>query len=80
MTRRIYFSNRGPYRGKDRFDAMGAYQDDLSLPKLEKIIKERRARAGMGPAKPAAKKVAAKKTAPPIKKSAASRRRPAKTV
>lgn len=76
-TRRIYFSNRGAYRGKDRFDAMGRYRDDLTLPALEEIISERRSRAGMGPAKKAgaAKKKAAPK-APPIKKAAASRRKP----
>lgn len=67
-TRRIYFNNKGAYRGKDRFDALGDFRDELTLPKLEKIVKDRVRGVNTG---------APKKAAPAKKKAATNRRRPA---
>lgn len=41
LTRRIYFQNSGAYRGKDRFDALGRFQDEVTLPKLEELVRKR---------------------------------------
>lgn len=37
-VRRYYFTHRGPYRGKDRFIALVPYKDNLTVPKMMKII------------------------------------------
>lgn len=42
VTRRFWFSKYGPFSGKDRFDAFGPYLDDLTLGKLDEIIKMKR--------------------------------------
>ncbi|UAJ16140.1 RecA-like DNA recombinase [Microbacterium phage RikSengupta] len=34
----IFFSQTGPYRGKDRFNALGKKRTDLTLPKMKSII------------------------------------------
>lgn len=34
----IWFSQTGPYRGKDRFNALGKKRTDLTLPKMKSII------------------------------------------
>lgn len=49
--RRIWFSQTGPFRGKDRFVALGQSRMDLTLPKMQLIInaaikKRQLARAG----------------------------------
>ena len=36
--RRIYFSQTGPSRGKDRYVALGKFRTDLTLPKMDAII------------------------------------------
>jgi hypothetical protein len=36
--RRIHFSQNGPYRGKDRYMALGKFRTDLTLPKMDAII------------------------------------------
>lgn len=49
--RRIWFTHHGKFRGKDRFIALGAKRDDLTVPKMEALIKakvaERRAARGV---------------------------------
>jgi hypothetical protein len=42
-VRRIYFSHRGPYRGKDRTHALGNYKDNLTIPRMTELIEARRA-------------------------------------
>lgn len=37
-VRRYYFTHTGPYRGKDRFHALGNYKDDLTVPQMMEII------------------------------------------
>jgi hypothetical protein len=68
QVRRFYFSHTRAYRGKDRFDVMGAYRDDLTVPKMMQLIK-----ADLRPttkdATPA-KRAVAKKAAAPIKRPA----------
>jgi len=36
--RRIWFTHHGPYRGKDRYIALGRKRDDLTVPKMVQII------------------------------------------
>jgi hypothetical protein len=36
--RRIWFSQSGPHRGKDRYMALGKFRTDLTLPKMDAII------------------------------------------
>lgn len=36
--RRIWFSQHGPFRGKDRYIALGNFKTDLTLPKMDEII------------------------------------------
>lgn len=38
VVRRYYFTHTGPYRGKDRFHALGNYKDDLDVPTMMGII------------------------------------------
>lgn len=73
-VQRIQFQPRGRFYAKDRWDALGDYMDRPTLPKVEKLIEERRAAmiADRSKAKAPAKKAAAKK-------SAASRARAAAT-
>lgn len=54
-VRRMYFSQQGPYRGKDRFQVLGKFKDDLTLPKMLTLIESTKASG--------TKKVATKKTA-----------------
>lgn len=37
-VRRLYFKHWKQYRGKDRFQALGAYKDDLTIPKMMELI------------------------------------------
>jgi hypothetical protein len=37
-VRRYYTSHTGPYRGKDRFAALGNYKDDLTIPKMMDLL------------------------------------------
>lgn len=37
-VRRIYFQTNGSFRAKDRYDALGNFKDDLTLPRMEQII------------------------------------------
>lgn len=55
-VRRIYFSQKDPYRGKDRFVALGEYQDNLNLPKMAKIIEEAKKSGAAATSKPTPKK------------------------
>lgn len=50
--RRYFFTHHGPYRGKDRFVALGKARDDLTIPKMMEIVMR----------DPAAKRPSAKKT------------------
>jgi hypothetical protein len=63
-VRRFWFSAHGAYRGKDRFVALGRYQDNLTVPKMMEIIGNR---------KPVARKSSA---APSPAPAATSTRRP----
>ncbi len=36
--RRIHFAHNGPFKGKDRYIALGKYRTDLTLPKMDAII------------------------------------------
>ena len=69
-VRRVHFRQTGPYRGKDRYMALGQYQDDLTIPKLEAVIKkavdERLAAkaAGKGAAPRRTRSTSTTKTAP----------------
>jgi len=36
--RRIWFSQHGPFKGKDRYIALGNFKTDLTLPKMDEII------------------------------------------
>lgn len=36
--RRVWFTHSGPYRGKDRYVALGKKRDGLDVPKMERII------------------------------------------
>lgn len=38
-VRRYYFCHHGPYRGKDRFQVLGNYKDDLTVPQMMELIK-----------------------------------------
>jgi AAA domain len=52
-VRRLFFSQYKQYRGKDRYQAMGRYQDDLDVPKMMSLIKAK---------SPTTRRTAAKKT------------------
>lgn len=39
-VRRIFFSHYKMYRGKDRFNALGKARDDLTIPRMEAIIRQ----------------------------------------
>lgn len=41
-VRRTWFTHSGPYRGKDRFAALGRYRDELTIPEMTRIIRESR--------------------------------------
>lgn len=58
--RRLYFSHKGPYRGKDRTNALGKFKDDLDVPRMLRLIEDKRA---------------GKVTRPAAKKATAVRRR-----
>lgn len=68
--RRIWFSQTGPYRGKDRFVALGKSRTDMSLPKMQLIInaaikKRQLERAGKTTTKaPTTARRAVRRTAP----------------
>lgn len=38
QVRRLYFDHYKAYRGKDRFDALGRFQDNLTIPKMMELI------------------------------------------
>lgn len=38
-VRRVWFTHSGPYRGKDRYVALGRYLDDPTIPQIEAKIK-----------------------------------------
>lgn len=58
-VRRIHFSQKDPYRGKDRFVALGNYQDGLTLPKMMKLIEEAKSKSAARSSKPTPKKATA---------------------
>lgn len=49
--RRMYFSQRGMYRGKDRYNALGNYKDDLTVPRMMGLIEAKRSGAVRRPAR-----------------------------
>lgn len=72
----IHFAQNGPYRGKDRYNALGSARKDLTLPRMKSIIDkkvaERKAQqAGTTPARTA--RPATKGTAPARRRAAATR-------
>jgi hypothetical protein len=38
-VRRLYFDHYKSYRGKDRFNALGRFKDDLNVPEMMRLIK-----------------------------------------
>lgn len=54
-VRRIYFSHAGGLRGKDRFNKLGRFRDDLTVSRMQTIIE--------GPARQPVKKTAARRPA-----------------
>lgn len=60
-VRRMWFTHNGPYRGKDRFVALGKYQDDITLPKMLKLIEEAKRSRANGSSGTAKKKTAVRK-------------------
>lgn len=78
----ILFQRQGRYYAKDRWNALGTYVDRPTLPKVEGLIEEQRARmkaAAQEGGKPTAKKkpatAAAKKPASPAARARAARAR-----
>lgn len=67
-VRRMYFSHRDPYRGKDRTGALGNYKDDLDIPTMVGLIEAKRAAR-------AARRTVKRTGTVPAKKTAAARRR-----
>lgn len=65
-VRRMYFSQRGMYRGKDRTNSLGNFKDDLTVPRMMKIIEAKRS------ARSAARRTGA--IPRPVKKTASRRR------
>lgn len=63
-VRRYYFTHHGPYRGKDRFNSLGNYKDDLTVPKMIGYITGSKGYAGKTAPIPAraARKTAVRKT------------------
>lgn len=55
-VRRMYFSHAGGLRGKDRFNKLGRYKDDITVPQMQAIIQAPAART-------AAKKTAVRRPA-----------------
>lgn len=75
-TRRMHFIQTGPYMGRDRTSSLGDYQDDLTIPALEKLVAARRKRLTT----PTPTSTAAKTVAAPTKKPGVRRRTvPSKT-
>jgi len=62
-VRRIHFLQNDPYRGKDRFAALGAYQDNLTLVKLDSLIQKALVGEKKSPAKSTAKRTAPRRRA-----------------
>jgi hypothetical protein len=71
-VRRAHFIQTGPYMGRDRTGALGDFQDDLTIPKLEALVKKHRlGLASKAPAKSAGAKVVAGTAARrPVKRTA----------
>jgi hypothetical protein len=66
LCRRFWFTPHGPYKGKDRTDALGQYLDDPTLPLIVQMVDEKAAASKAAATRPAAKKAATtKKTAAP---------------
>jgi hypothetical protein len=43
--RRVYFQSSGPYKAKDRYDALGRWIDNPTLPQIERMINRDTVRA-----------------------------------
>jgi len=78
-VRRVWFTHHGPYRGKDRFVALGQKRDGLTIAKMDEIIQA--AVAKRKAQRAAAKKTGAatRSTASTTTKTAPARRRTATT-
>ena len=53
-VRRLWFSHRNKFRGKDRFDALVPYKDNLTVPRMMEIIGKATPAASAAPKTPAA--------------------------
>lgn len=67
--RRIHFASNGPFRGKDRYQALGKFRTDLTLPQMDAIINKKLASVKTGASKTPAR------AARPATKGPAARRR-----
>lgn len=71
--RRIYFSHEGPNRGKDRYNALGKFRTDLTLPKLDALIAKKVSEIEAAPAaKTPARRPAAAGTKRPVRRAAST--------
>lgn len=70
--RRYYFSHHKAYRGKDRFNSIGKFRDDLTVPKMMALVEKSK---GFAPAAPVAgtRRVAAKKASPAARRATTRR-------
>jgi hypothetical protein len=73
----IHFAQNGPYRGKDRYNALGKARKDLTLPRMKSIIDkkvaERKAQDATGKTPARAARPATKGTATARRRTAATR-------
>lgn len=71
-VRRIWFTQRGPFRGKDRFTAMGAKRDALDVPKMMQLIEAKKAE--LRKARSAGKTASTTKKVAPVRRTATTRK------
>jgi hypothetical protein len=73
----LHFAQTGPYRGKDRYNALGKARKDLTLPRMKQIIDkkvaERKAQTGQSKTPARTARPATKGTAPARRRSATTR-------
>lgn len=61
-VRRMYFTHTGPHRGKDRFQALGNFKDDLTVPRMMELIESAKNGSAATPTKTPAKTAGTKAT------------------